>query len=123
MINNDALQVIKQVIDEYNLKLSIRKYEYVYPRYYLYNHMRKMGFTLEKIGRFFDKDHATIMHGIKMHEQYMNNKDQTYLDYVRAIQYRLGTPVTNPTIFEDIMNCHSLSGLKIIKDKIKENFY
>lgn len=47
------------------LKSSRRFAKYQMPRFRMYHHLRKMGYSLSEIGGVFDRDHTSIMHGIK----------------------------------------------------------
>jgi chromosomal replication initiation ATPase DnaA len=38
-----------------------------------------MGLTFEQIGEYFGRDHATIIHGVKKHNIYMEINDSKYL--------------------------------------------
>jgi chromosomal replication initiation ATPase DnaA len=36
--------------------------------------MRDKGIPLQRIGEYFGRDHATVMHGLAMNEIYLNDK-------------------------------------------------
>lgn len=55
-------------------------------RFYLFTYLRDQGLTFESIGRIFNLDHATIMHGIRAWKEYKNYDDvKQYTEYVRFL--------------------------------------
>jgi len=63
------LELIEEIIEQYKLWSKNRSREYIYKRYYLYNELRVLGFSLDEIGKMFGgKHHATIIHGLRQHE-------------------------------------------------------
>jgi chromosomal replication initiation ATPase DnaA len=41
--------------------------------------MRERGLSLQQVGDYFGRDHATVLHGVKMHNTYTEQKDFKYL--------------------------------------------
>jgi hypothetical protein len=50
----------------------------------VYNFMREGGFSLEKIGSLVDKDHATVMNGLKTYQ--LNIAYDDFKAYVKQIE-------------------------------------
>lgn len=70
------LEILKQHIKENNLTTPCRKREFVYRRYYLYHYLYVMhGFQLVDIGKLFDRDHSTVINGLRMYEDLKNYRD------------------------------------------------
>lgn len=121
---NDNLINIINIIEKYNLKSKSRKQKYVYPRYYLYSVLHyEMGYGWSAIGRIFNKDHATIMNGLKQHELYTKQKDATYFYFLIDVKSELVITEYRPSLKEEILKCKNILELDIIKRKITENFY
>lgn len=76
---SDFLEKIMVLIDQDDLNVPSRAQSKTHKRYFLYKKMRDMGLTYEEIGEYFGRDHATIIHGVKKHEIYMEIKDSKYL--------------------------------------------
>lgn len=48
-------------------------------RYIVWYHLKDMGLSLNEIGRMFGgRDHATILHGIKNHHNWIDGNDKAY---------------------------------------------
>ena len=78
-LTND-IEEVKQYIEENGLAGKKRVREYVDQRNYLYKHIRtKYGYSFSRISAMFNRDHATVIHGIKSHDalkgtkEYVNN--------------------------------------------------
>ena len=77
-----TLQEIKDYICEEGLDTKSRKREVVYRRIYLYKYLQQMeGLTLTAIGKMFNKDHATVIHGLKTFDNVKLYED--FMDYTR----------------------------------------
>lgn len=72
MINeNKLIEFIK--VNELDAKNRSR--QRVYQRSILYRFLRDRGYTLEMIGHLFSRDHATVLHGLKMADVVCNYPD------------------------------------------------
>jgi len=76
---SEFLDKVMTLIDQDDLNVPSRSQTKSHKRYFLYKKMREMGFTYEGIGEYFGRDHATIIHGVKKHELYVEIKDSKYL--------------------------------------------
>lgn len=47
------------------LRSERRFQKYQIPRFRMYNHLRELGYSLNEIGGVFDRDHTSILHGIR----------------------------------------------------------
>jgi hypothetical protein len=79
------IRIAKHLIKEYKLHIESRSRPIVYQRYYLYHELRK-SCTLHEIADLFNKDHASVMHGIKMHQAWTSIKDKEYLKMIATIK-------------------------------------
>ena len=77
-----TLQEIKDYICEEGLDTKSRKREVVYRRIYLFKYLQQMeGLTLTAIGKMFNKDHATVIHGLRTFDNVKLYED--FMDYTR----------------------------------------
>jgi hypothetical protein len=81
---------IVDIIEEFNLTSTTRERGTVYKRYYLYNVLtRRRYLTTSMTGKFFGKDHSSVIHGLKQHEFWWKIKDKGYLSQVNIIHEAL----------------------------------
>lgn len=66
---------IQEYIQLEKLDTNNRKRELVYKRFYMFAYLRKTyGYSLQKIGKLFSRNHATIIHGINEYEYFKEDK-------------------------------------------------
>lgn len=73
---------ITELIERYELNTSSRKREKVYIRSVLYHFLRSNKMTLDRIGKMFGKNHATILHGLECYNRNKNYSDFKDLIYL-----------------------------------------
>ena len=73
---------ITELIERYELNTSSRKREKVYIRSVLYHFLRNNKMTLDRIGKMFSKNHATILHGLECYNRNKNYSDFKDLIYL-----------------------------------------
>ena len=112
------------MIELHNLCEKGRTRELVYKRNYIYSELYKLNINLTQIGRMLDKDHVTVMHGLKVDKQFQNF-DKIYNDIIAPIKEYLYPPneIHKYSIFEDVIKCNNTTDLKIIKERIANNQY
>jgi hypothetical protein len=118
------IEKIKYMIELHNLISTKRSREIVYKRYYLFSELKKLGLNLSEIGRMLEKDHVTVMHGLKVDSQFQNY-DKIYDDAIAPIKDYFYPPVELPkySIFEDVIKCNNTTDLRIIKERIANDQY
>jgi hypothetical protein len=97
-VNN---QDIVDIINDYQLNTPCRKQEMNYKRYYLFDYLykyRNMPLTL--IGEFFNRDHSSVLHGIRQHKQWYTMKDDRYLKYIYPLPELIKAKRDDITIFD-----------------------
>ena len=75
------IETIAQYAKDNGLTEKNRKREIVYKRNYLYKYLVESGYTLSETGRIFNKDHASVIHGVKQYELFKD--DEMFLDVVQ----------------------------------------
>ena len=118
---------INKLIQEYDLASKSHKRDKVYLRSYLYSILREDGWIMSDIGKLFNRDHATVINGLKIYEAYYK-KDKVYMRFVRKLEEIFNPTIDDimvgkDTIFHDIMNCHNTTELRLIKEKIVSGWY
>ena len=86
----EANKDVVDIIEKYNLASRNKKRGVVYKRYYLYHLLaRKRYLTLNVTGKFFERDHTTVLHGINLHDHWWRVQDKSYLSEVNSIHEML----------------------------------
>lgn len=125
--NYTMVEKIEQLIEQYDLASKSRERDKVYFRSYIYWLLREDGWIMSDIGDLFNRDHATVINGLKVHEAYYK-KDKVYMRFVKKLDEIFNPSideimVAKDTIFHDIMNCHNTTELRLIKEKIVSGWY
>ena len=122
--NYTTVERIKELMLEDELHLSDRYRDKVYKRAYLYSILRDEGWHLAKIGRMFNRNHATVINALKVHDNYYKN-DKIYMRHIKHYEliFRPAVEIAKESIFDDVMNCHNTTQLRMIKEKILANGY
>jgi len=78
---------IAEVIDLEDFKKVSRKQYLVHQRYYLMWFLKQnTKLPLTKIGQMFNRDHATVIYGIKCHQNLTITGDKVYRDNISYIK-------------------------------------
>jgi len=123
LVSVDFMSNVYELIEKHNLKRKDRRRATIYKRYYLYSKLYDARLSLSHIGVLFNKDHATVIHGLKMHKLYMSQNDQVYKHYIQPIINELQFTPEPRDLKREIMECNSLDELFIIKRNIERNLY
>jgi hypothetical protein len=122
-----SIEKVKELIQRDNLDSKDRHRDLIYKRSYLYSILREEGWHLSKIGRLFNRNHATVINALNLHDNYFG-KDKIYDRMIKEYLTIFGKEITDidynkPTIYQDIMDCHNTTALAIIKQRIKDGYY
>ena len=120
----DIIQQVKQLIIQDDLATNCRYRDKVYKRAYLYSILRDEGWNLSEIGRLFNRDHATVINALKVHDAFYGN-DKIYMRHIKHYEliFKPVVELEKDSIFEDVMNCHNTTQLRMIKEKIMAGGY
>lgn len=120
----DRIQQIKELIILDELNSKSRERDKIYKRSYLYAILREEGWHLAKIGKLFKRNHATVINALKVHDAFYDN-DKIYMRHIKYYDqiFRPVVHVKKDSIFDDVMNCHNTTQLRMIKEKILANRY
>jgi len=123
LVSVDFMTNVYQLIEKHNLKRKDRKQATIYKRYFLYSKLHAARLSLTHIGVLFDKDHATVIHGLKMHKLFTSQNDPIYKHYIQPIIDELKFTPEPRDLKREILECNSLDELFIIKRNIERNLY
>ena len=84
------LDAIQDYIQEHKLWAGGHERDFAYRRNYLYKYIReKYGFTYRAIGEMFGgKHHATVLHGIRLHDDLSSTNDPVYFSITSKLRER-----------------------------------
>jgi len=119
---------VEEIIEEYDLKSKCRKRELVFMRYVLYKYLRSLGLSFDSIGKYFNRDHSTVIHGIKEYNL-MSEHRYRNLDFDKAKEIvcnNLGLtaklkPKAQVSYLENkVLDCNNLKELLELKEEIRK---
>ena len=121
--------VVLNYINTNGLNTPSRHREHVYRRAILMTFLRERGLSLNQIGRMFNRDHATVLHGIKIYEAQKSYEDFQVMEYFMQSDLsqmvdteeinKLATPEHGLTEFEFlILGCRNMRQVKKIQKAI-----
>lgn len=125
--NIDGVEKIKLIIEIFDLKNSTRSEGYIHKRAYLYNLLRVNELlTYEEIGKMFNKNHATIMHGIGIHKKLTEINCKVYAQNTREMKYILHhNDFSWRTMFvkltKEVMSLSNTTDIKILQEQLNKN--
>lgn len=133
----NKIDKVKEVIEKDGLITKSRYRTFLDRRSYLYAMLNKNGMSLVEIGRLFNKNHATIINGIKKHHAYTRFKDELYLHNVKEYREIFYEPkkihvdliekdekkYNGSQLITDILECKNTTELQYIKRKLLNEEY
>lgn len=118
--------LIKQVIEKDGLDSKERFSPLINKRMYMYTIMRKHGMNFQKIGSFFNRNHATIIHGIKRYKDLTKSKDvmlKVDTEEYEQIFGEIPVPKERYNLEKDVRKATTIADLNIIKRRLNNNMY
>jgi hypothetical protein len=116
------IERIKEAIERDNLASENRQQQFHYRRIFLYSLLRKHGVNLSNSGRIFNRNHSTIINGLKIYDQI--RKDPVFLAYIESYHrefsefYHVNTKTWN--LEEEVLSCNSYWEMCKLQELIKE---
>lgn len=120
------IDLIKQLIEKDELNSKSRHAPIIHRRMYLYNVMRRQGMMYERIGKYFNRNHATVIHGLNRYEYLMDVEDPVLLidiEHYQKLFKEIDGSKKKHNLEEDVRNATTLGGLNIIKRRLENNLY
>lgn len=120
------LEQVKEYIESEGLNGRSREQFYVFRRHYLcYALYRTQELTLSEIGKIFKRDHSTVLHSIRKHEELKN--DRLYQKMIEDCVELMSEPLTfsrqKRNIFEDVAKAYNLEKLRRVRRWLNEGRY
>jgi hypothetical protein len=120
------IEQVKEYIESEGLNGRSREQFYVFRRHYLcYALYRTQELTLGEIGNIFNRDHSTVLHSIRKHEELQN--DKLYQKKIESCIQLMAEPLTfsrqKRNIFEDITKATNYEKLRRIRRWLNEGRY
>lgn len=128
----NKIALIHELIALYDLTNKSRDRGLIYKRAYLYHELRTSGFSLTQIGEIFGKHHATILHGLRTHENLMGYNDEDYKHETIQLKEQLeGSVLIFPEestarkrdLKTDIIEARTIRDFKRIRRRVKLGVY
>lgn len=117
------IDMIKEYIQENELDVPNRNTAITYQRYYLYALLRSLGMPFEHIGLMFNKKHASVIHGIACHNNWMKQDDELYLYCTLKVREQFSFEKYYKPLQKQVMDCNNMKELKKLKTLINKNIY
>ena len=119
------IELIKEIIQRDNLASKSRNAPLRNKRMYLYNIMRDRGMIYEQIGDYFNRDHSTVVHAVKVYNNLIEAGDMTLIKDIEEYEniFNPKSSIDYARLVEDIKNASTLGGFNIIKRKLENNLY
>jgi IS30 family transposase len=115
----NRIDKILELIEKDGLVSKNRHRHLIDKRSYLYNALRQEGYSLLEIGDLFNKNHATIINGIKKHEFYTKVKDYSYDKNTEEYREKLELQIIpRRSLKDDVLRCTNTTELKRIQERI-----
>jgi hypothetical protein len=120
------IEQVKEYIESEGLNGRSREQFYVFRRHYLcYALYRTQELTLGEIGNIFNRDHSTVLHSIRKHEELQN--DKFYKKKIESCVQLMSEPLTfsrqKRNIFEDVAKATNYEKLRRIRRWLNEGRY
>ena len=120
------IEQVKEYINSEGLNGRSREQFYVFRRHYLcYALYRTQELTLSEIGSIFNRDHSTVLHSIRKHEELKN--DRLYQKKIESCVQLMSEPLTftrqRRNIFEDVAKATNYDKLRRIRRWLNEGRY
>jgi hypothetical protein len=128
----NKIAIIHELVEAYDLRNKARDRGLIYKRAYLYHELRTSGFSLSQIGEIFGKHHATIIHGLRTHENLTGYNDEDYKHETFQLKKQLeGSVLIFPEqknarkadLKADIIEARTIRDFKRIRRRVKLGVY
>jgi hypothetical protein len=117
------IELIKQIIEQDGLGKKNRRREIVHRRIYLFQALRKEGYTLKRIGDLFNMHHASILHGLNTYQNLVDTKDKQLKLDIEYYELLLKNNKPNIDLLSEIKEAKNLNDLRIIQQRLTNELY
>ena len=117
-----TVEIFRYVERHPELLIGKTRYQ-TYHRYYLFGILRDRGITYAKIGRLFGKNHSTVIHGTRIHDNFTEMGDQLYRELTGQLRAQFEPQAQQIDLVQDILKCNSMRGLNLIQARVRGGYY
>lgn len=118
--------MINKIIEEHGLNTPSRKEELVYKRFVFWNYLyNKLGMTLEDVGKEFNRNHSSVIYGIRKYNDLIMYNDfkkmaTEFEDEIDSILSVVNAEAVDSLtdIEVDLMNAKNVHELWSVKKKL-----
>lgn len=118
---------IIEIINRDRLSTRDRHRFLVHKRAFLFAVLRENGYSLDYIGKLFNRTHATVIHGLNGYEYWTKHKDELFYEdvseYMDIFGYKKIEIKKSYNLVEDIKNCRQFKDVETIKRRIANEVY
>lgn len=119
------LDKVKQIIKEQDLNTRSRRRDLVYKRMYLYNEIKNHEdfYSFEYIGDLFNRDHATVLHGLRTRSNLIEMKDPLYHIISEEMDSYMGvqTKYKRLSLRTRILNCSNIVDFRTVQSLVEKD--
>ena len=119
----DLINNVEYFIKKDGLKTKSRKPYFVHRRWYFYSVLRDAGVTYKSIAEMFEKNHASVIYGIRRYKQLRELKDKLLLLDIADYDGRIKLYKKTYDLKTDILKATTIWDLEIIKGRTENNLY
>lgn len=126
MTKNEKINQILNIIQRDALDVTSRHQVLTMRRRYLMNELRGLNLPFHAIGEMFNRNHATVIYNIKLHNWSIESGDLYYLTVIQDdIDELKGNAHVKKMRFlrDEILKCRSYNQLKSIKRRVLRGEY
>tara|TARA_R100000988_G_C3944564_1_gene137947 strand:- start:379 stop:816 length:438 start_codon:yes stop_codon:yes gene_type:complete len=120
LIKEETFNKILDIISDFELIKKNRKHEKIYQRAFLYNYLYTKGMTLQEIGRLFERDHTTILHGLNVYKNMLETDNSQFHFAVLKVTKQLKEDnIFEDPLIHDIHKALSFNDCKMAKNILR----
>jgi hypothetical protein len=120
------IDLVKELVEDNQLRTKNRRRRKVNQRCYLINQMRTYGYTYRDICNVFELTHASCVHANNRAELWESYKEKTYLldtEHLRSIFENIIVERSVLDFINDVKYCGSIRELEAIQERLKRKEY
>jgi len=123
LIEEEYYNKVIDLIEKHQLIKKDRKAAKIYKRCYIYHYLYSKGMTLEDIGKTFNRNHATVMNGLKVYRHMIETNNKAFEFSVIKIAKELkGDNIFDDPLVHDIHKALSLDDCQKAKKILRMLF-
>jgi hypothetical protein len=119
-------ELLNEVILKYEVNTKSRKRDKVYARFVISKYLKNKGWSLQKIGEELNRDHSSIVYGLKQFELLKKEMDfkHIYSVILRDLEETEFT-IDNPLITEveeKVLKCENYFQMRLLQEELIKKY-